>query len=148
MRVDLEHLCSCSWKQCKTFNGSFYENNYPLVYIHCIIKIMCQALVLGWLDCLFTMYSTKTETLVVGRDFTFITGKSNGSETFCTLLLHKIFKFSYFLDFLELQKFTKLPDYYRLSCFWQILLSMYWSLILMNLWVVSGGMNHGGVGIQ
>ena len=95
VRVDLEHLCSCSWKQCKKNHGSFSENNYPLVYIHCIIKIMCQALVLGWLDCLFTMCSTKTETLAVAREFTFFTGKSNGSETFCTLLLYKFFKFSY-----------------------------------------------------
>ena len=71
VRVDLEHLCSCSWKQCRIFHGSFSVNNYPLVYIHCIIKIMCQALVLGWLDCLFTMCRTKTETLPVVRDFTF-----------------------------------------------------------------------------
>ena len=94
VRVDLEHLCSCSRKQCRIFHGSFSVNNYPLVYIHCIIKIMCQALVLGWLDCLFTMCRTKTETLAVVRDFTFFTGKSNGSQTFCTLLLYKIFKFS------------------------------------------------------
>ena len=47
VRVDLEHLCSCSRKQCRIFHGSFSVNNYPLVYIHCIIKIMCQALVLG-----------------------------------------------------------------------------------------------------
>ena len=94
VRVDLEHLCSCSRKQCRIFHGSFSVNNYPLVYIHCIIKIMCQALVLGWLDCLFTMCRTKTETLAVARDFTFLTGKSNGSETFCTLLLYNFFKFS------------------------------------------------------
>ena len=99
---------------------------------------MCQALVLGWLDCLFTMCRTKTETLAVARDFIFFTGKSNGSGTFCTSLLYKYFKFSYFFR-MELQKFTKLPDYYRLSCFWQILFSMSCSLILMNLWVVSGG---------
>ena len=71
VRVDLEHLCSCSQKQCRIFHGSFSVNNYPLVYIHCIIKIMCQALVLGWLDCLFTMCRTKTETLAVAREFTF-----------------------------------------------------------------------------
>ena len=60
---------------------------------------MCQALVLGRLDCLFTLCSTKTETLAVVREFTFLTGKSNGSETFFTLLLYKLFKFSYFLEF-------------------------------------------------
>ena len=47
VRVDLEHLCSCSRKPCRIFHGSFSVNNYPLVYIHCIIKTMCQALVLG-----------------------------------------------------------------------------------------------------
>ena len=96
MRVDLEHLCSCSWKQCKKIHGSFSKNNHPLVCIHCIIKIIYQALVLGWLDCLFTMCKTKTETLAVARDFTFFTRKLNGSETFCTLLLYKVFKVSYF----------------------------------------------------
>ena len=92
VRVDLEHLCSCSRKQCRIFHGSFSVNNYPLVYIHCITKIMCQAFVLGWLDCLFTMCKTKTETLAVARDFTFFTGRSNGSETFCKLLMYKFFK--------------------------------------------------------
>ena len=55
---------------------------------------MCQALVLGQLDCLFTMCRTKTETLAVVHDFTFFTGKSNGPETFCTLLGYKLFKLS------------------------------------------------------
>ena len=99
LRVDLEHLCSCSWKQCKKIHGSFSENNYPLVYIHCIIKIMCQALVLGWLDCLFTMCSTKTETLPITREFAFFTENSNEYETFCTLLMYKFLKFSYFFRF-------------------------------------------------
>ena len=84
----------------KKIHGSFSENNYLLVYIHCIIKIMCQALVLGRLDCLFTMCRTKTETLAVVRDFTFFTGKSNGSETFCPLLMYKFLNFHIFLEFL------------------------------------------------
>ena len=95
MRVDLEHLCSCSWKQCRIFHGSFSVNNYPLVYIHCIIKIMCQALVVGLLDCLFTMCRTKIETLAVMHEFTFFfTRKSNGYETFFTLLLYKLLQLS------------------------------------------------------
>ena len=98
VRVDLEHLCSCSWKQCRIFHGSFSINNYPLVYIHCIIKIMCQALVLGCLDCLFTLCSTKTETLSVAREFTFFTGKSNGYETFCTLIMYKFFQILHFIS--------------------------------------------------
>ena len=54
---------------------------------------MCQALVLGWLDCLFTMCRTKTETLAVVRDFTFLTGTSNGSGSFCTVFMYKLFIF-------------------------------------------------------
>ena len=49
---------------------------------------------------------------------------------------------------LELQKYTKFSDYYRLFCFWQILFSMCHLLILMGLWVVSVGMNHREVGIE
>ena len=116
VRVDLEHLCSCSRKQCRIFHGSFSVNNYPLVYIHCIIKIMCQALVLGWLDCLFTMRRTKTETLAVVHEFIFFTGRSNGSETFCTLLLYKLFKlsnlvhnFGSYISFLNFQITTDCP---------------------------------------
>ena len=109
VRVDLEHLCSCSWKQCKKIHGRFSGNNYPLVYIHFIIKIMCQALVLGWLDCLFTMCRTKTETLAVARDFTFFTGRSNGSETFCKLILYKLFKFSYLVN--NFRSYRSLPNF-------------------------------------
>ena len=149
MRVDLEHLCSCSRKQCRIFHGSFSASNYLLVYILCIIKIMCQALVLGWLDCLFTMCRTKTETLAVACDFTFFTGKSNGSKTFCTLLLYKFFKFSNlfhnfwsFRSLLNLQITTDCPVLDRF-CFFVCCL-----LILMHLWLVSEGMNHREVGIQ
>ena len=51
-------------------------------------------------------------------------------------------------EFLELHKYSNGTDYYRLFCFWQILFSMCCLLILMNLWVVSEGMNHRKVGIQ
>ena len=133
VRVDLEHSGSCSQKQCRIFHGSFSVNNYPLIYIHCIIKIMCQALVLGWLDRLFTMCRTKTETLAVAREFTFFIGKSNGSETFCTLLMYKFFKFSNwfhnlwsYISLLNLQITTDCPvlDRFCFSCvvclFWCI----------------------------
>ena len=61
VRVDLEHLCSCSWKQCRIFHGSFSVNNYHLTYIHCIIKIMCQGLHLECLNCLFGVCSRKNK---------------------------------------------------------------------------------------
>ena len=132
MRVDLEHLCSCSRKQCRTFHGSFSVNNYPLVYIHCIIKIMCQALDLWWLDCLFTMCRTKTETLAVVHEFIFFTGRSNGSETFFTLLLYNFFKFSYlfhnclsYISFLNFQITTDCPVFDRF-CFSRVVCLFWW----------------------
>ena len=131
------------------FHGSFSENNYPLVYIHCIIKIMCQALVLGWLDCLLTMCRTKTETLAVVHEFKVFTGKSNWSETFCTLLLYKLFKLinlfhncRSYISLLNFQITTDCPVLDRF-CFFVCCL-----LILMNLWLVCKGMNHREVGIQ
>ena len=46
-------LCSCSQKLCESWlQKLFNKNNYPLVQFHCIIKIMCQGLPLGCLQCL------------------------------------------------------------------------------------------------
>ena len=38
----------------------------------------------------------KTETLAVVRDFTFLAGTSNGSDSFCTVLLYNLFIFPNF----------------------------------------------------
>lgn len=71
------------------------------------------------------MCRTKTETLAVARDFTFFTGKSNGSETFFTLLMYKLFKFSNlfnnfcsYISLLNLQISTDCPvlDRFCFSC--------------------------------
>ena len=48
--------------------------------------------------------------------------------------------FPIFSGFLELQKYSKYSDCYRLFCFWQILFFACCLLILMHLWLVSGGM--------
>ena len=46
-------LRSCSRKLCESWlQKVFIKNNYPLVQFHCIIKIMCQGLPLGCLQCL------------------------------------------------------------------------------------------------
>ena len=47
---------------------------------------MCQALVLGWLDCLFTMCRTKTETLAVVHEFTFLLESQMGLKLFAHYL--------------------------------------------------------------
>ena len=70
---DVLELCSCPWKICESWlQKLFNKNNYPLVQIHCIIKIMCQDLPLGCLNCLFGVCGAKTETFAVVREFTFL----------------------------------------------------------------------------
>ena len=65
---ELLELCSCPWKLCEPWlQKHFNKYNYPLVQILCTIKIMCQDLPLGWLDCLFGLCSAKTKTLAVVR---------------------------------------------------------------------------------
>jgi len=50
---ELLELCSCSRKLYESWLQKFFKNNnYPLVQFHCIIKIMCQGLPLGCLQCL------------------------------------------------------------------------------------------------
>ena len=77
---------------------------------------MCQDLVLGWFDFLFAMCGAKTETLAKVREFTFLLEHQKFLK-----FLHSTdmqgFIFTNFLEFLELQKYTKFPDYYKLSCF-------------------------------
>ena len=51
---------------------------------------MCQGLPVGCLQCLLVVWC-RIETLAVVRDFTFFTGTSNGSETFRTVFLYKLF---------------------------------------------------------
>ena len=76
------------------------------------------------------------------------TGPFFWSEIFTQDLYTNCPYFPNFSEFLELHKYSKFTDFYRLFCFWLILFSLCCLLILMNLWVVSGGMNHGEVGIQ
>ena len=60
----------------------FNKNNYPLVQIHCIIKIMCQDLPLGCLNCLFGVCCEKIETFAVVFEFLYFTGTCKNSEIF------------------------------------------------------------------
>ena len=59
-----------------------HKNNYTLAQIHCIIKIMCQDLPLGCLNCLFGVCCEKTETFAVVFEFLYFTGTCKNSESF------------------------------------------------------------------
>ena len=82
------------------------------------------------------------------HDFTFFTGTSNGSETFCTVFLNKLFIFLIFLEFLEYHKYGERSDYYRLSCLRQILFLMHSLLVLMKISISISGLSHGKVILQ
>ena len=87
-------LCSCSWKLCESWlQKLFNKNNYPLVEFHCIIKIMCQGLPLGCLRCLLVC---AVQDRNFGCSAWFFTGTSNGSDSFCTVFLYKLFIFPNF----------------------------------------------------
>ena len=58
----------------KKFMEVSHKNNYPLVQIHCIIKIMCQDLPLGCLHYKFDMCCAETETFAVVFEFSYFTG--------------------------------------------------------------------------
>ena len=56
----------------------------------------------------------KTETLAVVRDFTLLTGTSNGSDSFCTIFMYKFFIFIIVVEFLGYHKYGECPYYDRL----------------------------------
>ena len=75
---------------------------------------------------------TKTETLAVARDFTFFTGTSNGSETFCTVFLYKLFIFPNYFRICGVQRYGECSDYYRLSYLRHILFLMHSLLVILQ----------------
>ena len=116
-------LCSCSRKLCESWlQKLFNKNNYPLVQFHCIIKIMCQLLVLGWLDFLFGVCSRKNRNFCCSNwIYIFLLGRQT------LLILSVLYFYTNFLflltlaEFFKYQKYGECSDYYRLFCFRQIL---------------------------
>src|SRR3989337_4562165 len=94
-----------------------HKNNYPLVQTHCIIKIMCQDLPLGCLNCLFGVCCEKTETFAVVFEFLYFTGTCKNSEIFTKYFYAKNLFFPNFSEFFKLQKYMFHLHLYRLSCF-------------------------------
>ena len=82
------------------------------------------------------------------RDFTFFTGTSNGSDSFCTVFLYKLFIFPNFGRIFKYHKYGECSDYYRLFCFRQILFLMHSLLVLMKLLLSITGLSHGKVILQ
>ena len=86
--------------------------------------------------------------MAVVRDFTFLAEMSNGSDSFCTVFLCKLFIVPNFGRIFKYQKYGECSDYYRLFCFKQILFLMYSLLVLMKLSIHISGLSHEKVILQ
>ena len=78
------------------YHGSFYVNNYPLIYIY-PLYYKNNVPSFGFRMIRLLVYYVQNKNRNFGCSawiYIFFTGRSNGSETFCTLLLYKLFKFS------------------------------------------------------
>ena len=146
---ELLELCSCSRKLCESWlQKLFNKNNYPLVQFHCIIKIMCQGLPLGCLQCLLVC---AVQDRNFGCSARFLIFYCNVKRFWFFLqYLHIIFYlfFLIFAEFLKYQKYGECSDYYRLFCFRQILFLMHSLLVLMKLSIYISGLSHGKVILQ
>ena len=82
------------------------------------------------------------------RDFTFLSGTSNGSYSFCTVFIYKFLFFLILVEFFKYQKYGECSDYYRLFCFRQILFLKHSLLVLMKLSIYISGLSHEKVILQ
>ena len=132
---ELLELCSCSRKLCESWlHKLFNKNNYPLVQFHGVIKIMCQDLPLGWLNCLLVCAVQNRNFGCSARFYIFYWNVKRFWNFFHCLSIQIV----YFSNFFRIFGFPYLAlatDYYRLFCFWQILFFVCCLLILMNLWL-------------
>ena len=126
-------------------------NNYATVMIVflCFNLCLCQEkafkIVLGdsWFDPV-----EKQKLLHPALEFSKYTETLFCSELFTHDLYTNYPHLPSFSKLLELHKYGKSSDYYRLFYFWQILFLLHFELTLMNLWIVSGDISHGKVGIN
>ena len=119
---ELLELCSCSWKLCESLlQKLFNKNNYPLVQFHCIIKMMCQGLPLGCLQCLFVCAVQDRTFGCRERFYIFLLERQMVLKLFALSFYTNCLFFLIVSEFLEEHKYGECSDYYRLSCLRQIL---------------------------
>ena len=146
---ELLELCSCSRKLCESWlQKLFIKNNYPLVQFHCIIKIMCQGLPLGCLQCLLVC-TVQDRNFGCSARFYIFYWNVKWFWLFLPCLAVQIFYFFLILvEFFKYQKYGECSDYYRLFCFRQILFLMHSLLVLMKLSIYISGLSHEKVILQ
>ena len=122
VRVDLEHLCSCSWKQCRIFHGSFSQKwlspyTIQLYYINNVPRFTFRVFkLLVW--CMLWKnrnFCCSVWILIIYRNL-------QNFEIFTQYWYANFLFFPSFSEFLELQKYMYHLLLYRLSCFHRLLL--------------------------
>ena len=132
---EILELCSCSRKLCESWlQKLFNKNNYPLVQFHCIIKIICQGLPLGCLQCLLVC-TVQDRNFGCSARFYIFYWNVKRFWFFLNFFLYKLFIFLIVAEFFKYQKYGECSDYYRLFCFRQILFLMHSLLVLMKLFI-------------
>ena len=127
-------LCSCSRKFCESWlQKLFNKNNYLLVQFHCIIKIMCQGLPLGCLQCLLVCAVQDRNFGCSARCLIFFSGTPTGYDSFWTVFLYKYFIFPNFCIIFQVSEvwwmFILLQTvlFYTDSAFWCIVCLFWWN---------------------
>ena len=107
------------------------KNNYPLVQIHSITKIMCQDLALGCLYCLLVC-AVQNRNFGYSARFYIFCWNVNDSDSLCTVLLYKLFIFPNFgrfwgkISIVNVQIATNCSVFDRF-CFWCIVCLFRWN---------------------
>ena len=126
----------------------FNKNNYPLVQFHCIIKIMCQGLPLGCLQCLLVCTVQDRNFSCSAWFYNFLLERQTVLFLFALSCCTNCLFFLILVEFLGYQKYGECSDCYRLLFFWQILFLMHSLLVSMNLSIYISGLSHGKAILQ
>ena len=103
---------------------------------------MCQGFPLGCFRCLL-VYTVQDRNFGCSARFYIFTGTSNGSKTFCTIFLYKLFVFPNF------GRIVKVPEVWLMFRFLQtVLFLMHSLLVLMKLSIYISGLSHEKVILQ
>ena len=103
---------------------------------------MCQVEPLGRLGWSLCDLAVKTETFAITRIAVIFYRRVVLGWFFFKMINRQIPHVHQFIsEFLELQKYSKVTDCYRLFCFWQILFFMCCLLIMMHLWLILNRIN-------
>ena len=120
----------------------YYATVLIIFYSFCFNKVPSRIFGKTWVKSIWSCCK-KTETFALTRLAAIFYWRVLLGLLFLQIINRKTPQVHQFIsEILELHNYSNDTDYYRLFCFWQILFSMCCLLILMNLWVVSEGMNH------